>query len=126
MTVSANRQKGMTFISICLLLGLIAFFVLLTLKIAPVYMNHSKVLDSLAGVEGMENVQSLSKHAIETSLHKRFGMNYVDHVNTDDITIFKEGNYVHVEIEYEVVKKVVGNLSILVEFYESFEVGVEE
>ena len=123
MSFSNKRQRGLTFLSIVLILGLIAFFVLLTLKIAPIYMNHSKVVNALSAVENMTDIETMSKHQIQDSLYKRFNMNYVDKVDGDDITITKSGNYTKVEIEYERVEKLVGNLSVLVEFNDSFEVG---
>lgn len=123
MTYSAKRQQGLTFISICFILGLIAFFVLLTLKIAPIYMNHSNVVNAFDAVEAMEDIETMSKSEIINSLNKRFGMNYVEKVANDDITITKHDNYLKVEIEYERVEKLVGNLSVLVQFYEFFEKG---
>lgn len=125
MTYSAKRQQGLTFISICFILGLIAFFVLITLKIAPIYMNHSKVVNAFAAVEAMEDIETMSKSAIINSLNKRFNLNYVEKITNDDITITKYDEYLKVEIEYERVEKLVGNLSILVQFYEFFEMGSE-
>ena len=125
MSFSNKRQRGLTFLSIILILGLIAFFVLLTLKIAPIYMNHSKVVNALAALENMPDIDVMSKREIEMSLNKRFNMNYVEKVGGDDITITKSSNYTKVEIEYEVVEKLVGNLSVLVEFSDSFEAGNE-
>jgi len=77
----------------------------------------------LTAVEKTPNVEVMSKYEIELSLAKRFNMNYVTKVTNEDITILKQGNYVKVEIEYERVEKIVGNLSVLVQFYESFEAG---
>lgn len=126
MTFSSKKQQGITFITLLFILGLIAFFVLLALKITPIYMNHSKVVNALAAVENMDNVELLSKHEIQTSLSKRFNMNYVVGVERDNITITKRSNYVKVEIEYEKVEKIVGNLSVLSEFYDFFEAGEDE
>ena len=125
MSFSNKGQRGLTFFSIMLILGLIAFFVLLALKIAPIYMNHSKVVNALSALENMPDIDVMSKREIEMSLNKRFNMNYVEKVGGDDITITKSSNYTKVEIEYEVVEKLVGNLSVLVEFYDSFEAGNE-
>ena len=125
MSFSNKGQRGLTFLSIILILGLIAFFVLLTLKIAPIYMNHSKVVNALAALENMPDIDVMSKREIQMSLNKRFNMNYVEKVGGDDITITKSSNYTKVEIEYEVVEKLVGNLSVLVEFSDSFEAGNE-
>lgn len=126
MTFSPKHQQGLTFLSIVLILGLIAFFVLLTLKIAPIYMNHSKVVNAMAALEQMVDVQDMSKYEIRTNLDKRFDMNYVDYVEKEDVTISKQGRYLKVDIEYERVVKIVGNLSVLVEFHDFFELGVEE
>ncbi|MCF6249951.1 MAG: DUF4845 domain-containing protein [Methylococcaceae bacterium] len=123
MTYSSKRQYGLTLISILLILGLIAFFVLLTLKIAPIYMNHSKVVNALSAVENMVDVETLSKREILSSLDKRFSMNYVEKVNRDDITITMSDGYVKVDVEYERVEKLIGNLSVLVQFHDFFEVG---
>ncbi len=123
MTFSPKHQQGLTFLSIVGILGLIAFFVLLTLKIAPIYMNHGKVVSALTAVEEITDVELMSKYAIKSTLDKRFGMNYVEYVENDNITITKSSEYVKVEIEYERVETIVGNLSILVEFYDYFEAG---
>ncbi|MDD1640147.1 MAG: DUF4845 domain-containing protein [Methylococcaceae bacterium] len=50
-------------------------------------------------------------------------INYVNDVTQDDITVTKQGNYLKVAIEYEVVRKIAGNLSVLVEFNDAIEVG---
>ena len=125
MTFSAQKQRGLTFISIVFILGLLAFFVLLGLKIGPIYMNHSKVVNALSAVENMTNVETMNKREILKSIDKRFGMNYVDKVTSEDIKVTKATAYTKVEIEYERVEQIVGNLSVLVEFYESFEAGGE-
>ncbi len=117
-----KREQGLTMISMALILGLIAFFTLLVLKIGPIYMDHSKVVNSLAAVEETTDIETKSKSEILSSLRKRFNFNYVYHINDEDITIIKQGEYLKVDIEYEVVEKLVGNLSVLVEFHEGFEV----
>lgn len=123
MNVSPKRQQGLTFISLIFILGLIAFFVLLGLKIGPIYLNHSKVASALAEIEKTTHIEDQSEAQIRDSLSKRFNINYVDDVNQDDITVAKQGNYLKVAIEYEVVRKIAGNLSVLVEFNDVIEVG---
>ncbi|MDD1620668.1 MAG: DUF4845 domain-containing protein [Methylococcaceae bacterium] len=123
MLASLNKQRGLTFISIALILGLIAFFTLLILKIAPIYINHSRVVNALAAVEATTDITTKTKQEIKTSLEKRFDMNYVEHVKPEDIKIIAQPGYVSVNIDYERVEKIAGNLSVLVEFHEGFEAG---
>ena len=118
-----RKQRGLTFISIVFILGLIAFFTLLVLKIAPIYFNNSKVKNALAAVEESVDITSKSRREMLDSLDKRFNMNYVEYVTHDDIKIIAQPGYVKVDIEYERVEPIMGNLSVLVEFHEGFEVG---
>ncbi len=123
MNASPTRQQGLTFISLVFILGFIAFFVLLGLKIGPIYLNHSKVVSALADIKKTTDIEAQTEGEIRNSLSKRFDINYVDDVTQDDITITRHGNYLKVAIEYEVVRKIVGNLSVLVEFNDNIEVG---
>jgi hypothetical protein len=125
MAISLKHQQGLTLISIIFILGLIGFFTLLTLKIVPIYLNHSKVSSALTALKQMPDIQSKSEAEIRESLSKRFNINYVYDVTKDDIKVIKHGTYLKVDIEYETVVKLVGNLSALAEFHDSFEVGQE-
>jgi competence protein ComGC len=125
MNIPSKHQRGYTLISLIFILGLIGFFVLLVLKIAPIYLDHSKVKNALAAVENSTDIETKSEYEVRNSLSKRFNMNYVAHLDAKDVKITKRGNYLKVDADYEVVEKIVGNLSVLVEFNDSFEVGKE-
>ncbi len=125
MMQSLKHQQGLTFISLVFVLGFIAIVTLLILKVGPIYLDHSKVSSALAAVEQLTDVETMSEAEVRRSLDKRFNMNYVTGVTQDDIKIVKIGNYLKVTIEYEVVKPIVGNLSVLVNFNDEIEVGQE-
>lgn len=125
MNATVKNQQGLTLISILFILGLIAFFTLLTLKVVPIYMDHAKVVNALKAVEQTPDIETKSEHEVRDSLSKRFNLNYVYDVTQDDIKVVKHGNYLKVTIEYETVQKIAGNLSVLAEFNDSFEVGQE-
>ena len=123
MKQSPKHQQGLTFISLIFVLALIGFFVLLGLKIGPIYLNHSKVVSALAEIEKTPDIEEQSEAEIRGSLNKRFDINYVDDVTQDDIKVTRQNDYLKVAIEYEVVTKIAGNLSVLVEFNDVIEVG---
>ena len=123
MKTSPRHQQGLTFISLVFVLALIAFFVLLGLKIGPIYLNHSKVVSALAEIKKTPDIEEQSEAEIRDSLSKRFNINYVDDVTQDDIKVTRHNDYLKVAIEYEVVTKIAGNLSVLVEFNDVIEVG---
>jgi Domain of unknown function (DUF4845) len=126
MIITPKPQQGYTFITLVFILGLIAFFALLIMKVGPIYLDHSKVVNALAAIEKLTDVETLSESEIRSTLGKRFDLNYVYDVKPEEVKISKRGNYLKVEAKYEVVQKIAGNLSVLVEFDDVIEVGKEE
>lgn len=120
---SIKRQQGLTFISLIFVLAILGFFVLLGLKIVPIYIDHSKVVNALKGLETTPDLLTKSPDEIKIALNKRFSMNYVSAVTASDIKITKRGAYLKVQIAYEVVEKIMGNASVLVDFDDQIEVG---
>lgn len=123
MIASSKHQQGLTFISLVFILGLIALFVLLGLKIGPIYLNHSKVVSTLSELKRTPDIEYQSESEIRNSLSKRFNINYVNDVTQENITITRHENYLKIVIEYEVVKNIAGNLSVLITFNDVMEVN---
>lgn len=117
------RQKGLTMISLAFVLGVIAFFTLLILKIGPIYLEHHKVKQSLAAMQEDESLVTNSKRQIESLLMKKLDINMVEEVTRKDIKIFKQGEYVKIGVSYEVTENIMGNLDVLVYFDDEIEVG---
>lgn len=118
MTFLAKHQQGSAFISVLFIL----VFIGAILKIGPIYMDHSDVANSLASLESMADVKTMTKRDLWDNLENTFDLNRVEHISKDDVKITKQDGYVKVEIVYERVEKIVGNLSVLAEFSESFEI----
>lgn len=125
MNLPTKHQQGLTLISIIFILGFIAVSVLLTLKTIPIYMDHNKVASALKALKESPDFTALSEPEIRLNLSKRFRINYVYDVTDDDIKVIKHGEYVKVDIEYDTVVKLVGNLSLLAEFHDTIEAGQE-
>jgi competence protein ComGC len=120
-----RHQQGYTLISLIFILGCVAAVVLLIFKIGPIYLDHSKVSNAFSALEGQGNLAELSESEIRSSLDKRFNMNYVSDLKAQEVKIIKQGSYVKVEADYEVVRPIIGNLSVLVEFDDVIEAGSE-
>ncbi|MDA1342391.1 MAG: DUF4845 domain-containing protein [Proteobacteria bacterium] len=121
----SKPQQGYTLIALIFMLGIFYFFALLIIKICHIYLDYSKVKDALVSVEKTVDIQTLSEAEVRPTLSKRFDLNYAKHATLQDVKITKRGSYLKVGIEYDVVEKIAGNLSVLVEFYDFFEVSKE-
>lgn len=117
-----SNQTGLTFLSVLVILGLIAFFTLLILKIGPIYLDHYKVKTVLASLESEPNLASESTRKVRSLLMRRFDINMVEHVKKKDIAIKKRDGVLTVEIDYEVIEPIIGNIDVLVYFDDRIEV----
>jgi hypothetical protein len=118
-----KHQRGLTFISLCILLFIFGFFVFLILKIGPIYLDHNKVASALSSLKKDPDFPTMSEHEIRRSLDNRFNIGYVDFISGEDIKVSRSNDYVKVEIDYEVLQPMAYNLSVLVEFHDMIETG---
>lgn len=126
MNKSIKNQHGMTGTSLLMLIMGICFSVMLVLKIAPVYMNHGKVKSAIEAIKTIPGIQTQSKAEVMKSLYDRFQINQVSGVKDTDILVTKHGEYLKVEIKYQVEVPIVSNMSALMKFDESIEAGTQE
>lgn len=125
MRTTYQKQQGITLISMIFILGMIAFFTLIVLKVSPIYMNHSKVVHALETLKHRTDIEKKSKREVWRSLSKQFNMNYVYDVTKKDVKITSRGGYLKVQIVYHVKEPFIGNLSVWVDFDNFIEVGVK-
>jgi Domain of unknown function (DUF4845) len=125
MSFSSKNQQGLAFIPLVFTVTLLFIVISITVKIAPVYLNHSKVLAMLEQLKQEAHVEKKAESEIKSSLTKRININNIDDITQNDISLNRQGNAFKVLINYEVVKPIYGNLSVLIEFNDEIEVGVE-
>jgi len=126
MKLSPKKQQGMTMISMICVGIVVGSIFFLAISVIPIYMDHGKVTGALDSVKKTVEAGGVeeSPDQLSTRLFKILGMNNVDNLITkDNVSITREETgYTKVNIKYEVIKKVVGNASILVEFDDSVEI----
>jgi hypothetical protein len=118
-----KREKGLTFLGFVFVFGLFGFFTTLLLRIGPVYLEHFKVKSTLESLKSDSAITSKSREEIIGQLLKRWEINMIDSVSKDDIKIVKQGDYLKVEIAYDVVKNAMGNVDVIIHFDDEIEVG---
>lgn len=116
-----KKQLGLTFLSVLFFLGLTAATTLLLLKIGPIYYNNSKLVSILESIKNTPNISYKSNQDIRSILDKYFTMNTLDPIDKDDISITSHPGFVKVDIQYERIQYLFGNISILINFHEGFE-----
>lgn len=118
MNLSPKKQQGMTMISMATLAIVVVSMFLLTLNIVPIYMEHGKVKSAMESIKNNPEASGETSDQLMSRFNKLLGVNNVDNLITkDNVNITKlDTGEAEIHVEYEVVKKLVGNASILVQF----------
>ncbi len=122
MTMIPGRQRGMTTIGLVLLLAVIAFFVLLGLKLYPIYYDSFKVGAALDSLKTDSASTSKSSTEMVDRLMKRLSVDNVDHVEKSDVTVEKSAKGMRISVDYEARKNIIGNIDLVVSFSKAVEV----
>ena len=117
-----NKQKGMTGVSIMMLLALVAFIAVAFLKVMPIYFDSFKVGDVVSGLKEERGLGDKSNAQIAKLILKRLDVNMVTDVTKEHIFIERLKNEVLIDVEYEVRKPMFGNLDVIISFKKSAEV----
>ncbi|MCZ6882851.1 MAG: DUF4845 domain-containing protein [Gammaproteobacteria bacterium] len=119
MTGIRNRQNGMTFIGIVMLLVVIAVIALTAVKIIPIYIENFAVKSVLTSIENDHRVDPKSKAAIWESIKKRLYINEVRIIKKEHVTMSRKNGKTTVTIEYESRRPYLGPLFIGGHFVET-------
>ncbi len=114
--LSRKKQAGVTAMGWLVILGLIAFFALLTLKMAPVYMEHYSIKSVITSLKDEQFISKKSKKDIRSMVLTRVRINGVYDMDPNSITIKKNGGTINVDVTYSVQKNIVGNVDVLISF----------
>lgn len=118
---SMRRQQGVTGLGWLIILGLIAFFVSLGLKIYPIYWENYNIKSSLSSLAKTQGISRMSRAKIRSRLQAKLDVNNIRNLKKSNIKINKRNGAAIVTIDYTVKVPLVGALSLLAEFHERIE-----
>lgn len=120
-----KKQAGMTLIGWVFVLGLIAFFATLSMRLIPMYQEYYGVLQVMDSMEVELKNNKIDKNTALLLLYKKFDTGYIKSVKKDNIKISRGKNNVHVtkiEIDYEVRKPFMFQIDLIGHFQTEIDV----
>lgn len=123
MSVMRQRQTGLTLISWMVILVLVGILAMTVIRLFPVYMEHLGVTSSMDSLKSDPDLQGAGVSEIRNGLMRRLDINDVKRVNADNVNITREGTMYRVNVAYEVVVPFIYNVSFLVSFDDTVEIG---
>jgi len=116
-----QKQKGMTFIGLVLVVAALVCIVLVGAKVTPAYIEFFGVKKIIASIASQGNFNEMSKKDIITAFTKGADIGYVTVIKGTDLVIEKSESGNVVTAEYQVVVPIVANASVLLDFKASSE-----
>ena len=119
-----KKQDGMTGIGIAIILGMIAFFALITLRLFPIFLEHFSVTSHLEGLASVPDIKNMNNGEIKKKLRTSFQIDDVKNVKDEHIYIERhQGGGITVAIEYEVRTPGIANVDMVASFIDEVEIN---
>ena len=116
-----KTQGGATLLGMLIVGAMIVFVALIVMKMVPAYTEYFSVKQALKAMK-QESLSTMSKKEISNSFDRRASTGYIEVVKGSDLIIEKTaGGGTVVSVEYQVVKPVIANVSVLIDFSASSE-----
>lgn len=109
-----QKQQGMTFIGLVLMIAMIVFVAVIGMKVLPYYAEHmtiKKILHSVA-----EDNVGKPKSAIQEAFRKAASIDDIKSIDKTDLEISSTDAGTVISTEYQVVVPLFANVSALLDF----------
>lgn len=119
-----SRQAGITLIGFLILFLVFGFYILLVLKIGPIYLEYYKVKSSMSSIKQEAGIIDKAPREILAMIQKRWDVNDIRRITAENsVTVEKHPGSVKIVLDYEVEEPVIANVSAVVKFKEAFTIG---
>jgi len=119
-----KNQKGLTFISWLIILAIGGFFVMLGLKLTPIYLENQSVKSVVKSLDNDPMIRKTDTRGIRKIIKKRMKINSIYDFPQDAIKIKKTKSRLNIDITYNREEKIVANVYVLVKFSEKLSVDI--
>lgn len=115
-----NKQRGLGFLGLIALVGILGFTAVIALKLFPVYMDAWKIDSIMNAVIKEPGINDQSRQEVIQSMLKRLDIDAVDSLNYrnhgERMSVIKRKNNITINVSYEITTPLLGNLSLLAQF----------
>lgn len=111
-----KRQRGVTFVGMIFIAGLIILGAIIALKLVPAYIEYATVVQHLREIARSPDARGGSPRDIHVMFSKRAQIDDIRAVTAEDIEVVREGDSVVLTASYQTKVKLFGNLSACIDF----------
>lgn len=111
----------MTMLAMLTTVVVVASVLLLSIKIAPLYIDDLAISSALASMENERNLYNLTKKQVRDKFSRKMTADYTRELTEDELIITKEKDALKIDVIYESRVPVVYNLDVVAKFSHHFE-----
>ena len=111
-----NQQRGLTMFGFLFVAIVLVMVAMLAMKLVPAYIEFFEVKKILSAMGQESDLKSKSNADIREDFLKRASAGYVTVVKPEDLSIDRRGGVPVISAEYAFRTKLVGNVSLVVDF----------
>jgi hypothetical protein len=113
---SAYSQRGLSSISILIVMMVAAFFLICALKLIPIYIEGASVASSVSSAFEDKEFDNLTVKQMRTKLGKYFEINRIQGISARDIKIKRVKGTTYIDASYEQREQLLFNIDVVVKF----------
>lgn len=115
-TLSVRPQRGLSMIGFLLVAALVVMAAMVAMKLVPAYVEFFSVKKILVSMGQEADFRGKSNADIRSDFSRKVAAGYVNVVKAEDLMIDRSSGIPVVSVEYEFRTKLVGNVSLVVDF----------
>ncbi len=116
MARAPRRQAGRGLLSNLFWLLVMGFFLLLGIRLFPVYYDYLAIKASMNEVAARDDTRGKGRRQLWDTLYKHFYVNDIDYLEEKDFHLRRTAQGTQMELDYEVRQPFIGNVDLVIHF----------
>jgi Domain of unknown function (DUF4845) len=111
-----DRQRGITFIGILFIMGMLGLIGYAGIRLLPLYLNYMKVASSMEAAAAEFKSDAPDAGAVRRSLEKHWQIEDISGVDAKEVEVTKDENGMVMHVAYDDAAPYIANVSLLMHF----------
>mgnify|MGYP000176859864 CR=1 FL=1 len=113
-----NRQSGMSFIGMMIIVIMVGFFVMCGIRMIPRYLEFVTVKEIVTKIATAPDAEELTVSEIRQKIANVFNTNQIYDLKPRDVEVYRKEGKTYIDAGYEVRVPVMGRIEALLNFNE--------